>query len=142
MIRIWIFVLIIAGFATLLPAQTRGGFSPSLSLSNVFQGHFPEAENIIWKKDASGYEVAFVSKTLKMIARYSLAEVWLQTDIEVPLNLIPEDAMSHLRKNFPQATIVKTGYLDAPQSRFFKIDILQDGRRRQLRYNDQGEFIQ
>ncbi|MEZ4776455.1 MAG: hypothetical protein R3D00_24985 [Bacteroidia bacterium] len=141
MTRFWIIACALVCFTTYLKAQTRGAYSPPTSLSHVFEDHFPDAEMASWKKDASGYEVTFVNHELKMTAHYSFSEVWERTDIEVPLNMMPAESMAHFRKNFPGATLLKTGYLDAPEARYYKIDISIDGRRRQLRYDDKGVFI-
>ncbi|MDX2246089.1 MAG: hypothetical protein SF052_04905 [Bacteroidia bacterium] len=141
MFRFWIIACMLVGIVADLHAQTRGVYAPPNTLMQVFEDHFPDAENISWKKDASGYEVVFFNHKLKMIARYAISEIWEHTDIEVPVDMMPAQTMDHFRKNFPGATQVKTGYHDSPEARYYKIDMVIDGKRRQLRYDDNGDFI-
>ena len=142
MFKNWIIFLLLGVPLITMQAQgqSRGSAAPA-SLIDKFDDHFPDALNVSWKKDVNGFNVTFKKRKLTMTARYTLNEIWKYTDIILTENLVPKEAIAHLKSNYAGSSILSTGYHDSPEQRYFKLNIKLNNVRRILKYDDDGNFI-
>ena len=76
-----------------------------------------------------------------MVAHYSFTEVWEYTDVAIPIELVPQTSLNHLKSRFGPVRIIKTGYHDATSGSYYRIAIHHNGATRQLHYDDEGNFL-
>jgi hypothetical protein len=114
-----------------IPEQVHNRF-----LQDFTEGHSPQ-----WRKRGNYYEVAFLLNEYRMVATYSGTGTWMHTEIEIPVEKMPDRAMAHYREQYGSYPLVDTGYHDEEGERYYRIRILRDGVVRMLKYDDNGNFI-
>lgn len=132
--------------ATLL-AQAQGengsprSFMPPEAIQDRFWDHFPDADAPDWRATETQYVVRFVLNDMHMQAHYSQAGTWKYTDIDVPLDRLPERVRQHYQEHFPHYPLRHIRFHDEEGNSFFQLEVIRDGVTRFLRYDDEGRFI-
>ena len=122
--------------------QSRGSAAaPTTSLADKFVDHFPNAKNMAWLENSQGYQVTFLERNLTMTAQYGPNEIWQHTNIVLPKSMVPEEALAHFESNYANKAILATGYHDSSAQSFYKIEANINGKRRTLKYDDNGKFL-
>lgn len=124
-----------------LSAQTRGQ-SPSNIVEEYFEADYPKAMRVMWKQQGNTYIVDFTSKGLSMRAQYLVSGTWIRTDVDIPESRIPAAAMNHYKSRYAQNPIISSGFVESPSTSYFTIDIRLNGQVKELRYDQEGNFIQ
>ncbi len=102
---------------------------------------FTEGRNAEWRKRNKYYEVAFQLNEYRMVATYSGTGMWVHTEIDIPVEKMPQRAMNHYQENYGSYPLIDTGYHDEEGDRYYRIRIRRDGVVRMLKYDDNGSFI-
>ena len=129
----------IIGFAQ----QTRSGAVPEMVIQN-FQKDFPRARLLNWERSGNSYVARFVLNGFNERAYFSTVGIWLYTDIDIPTtqtDKIPGKAMTHFRNTYSSYRILNAGYRDAPNGSYYYLEIVGNGDRRTLKYNDAGDYL-
>ena len=126
---------------TVLAQTPRGAVEFPNLITQSFYSDFPDAQNIHQRKVGSLYAFRFVLNGFTQEAHYSGTGTWSFTEISVPENRMPPRSIEHCRSQYPGASILRTGYHDEEDNRFYHIEISLNGSTRQLRYDDDGNFI-
>lgn len=132
-------ILLLSSTASL--AQVRGQDDVPSLIKDSFLSDFPEARHVIWQRRTNRYVIKFVLNGFDQQAHYSGTGTWRFTEIVVPENMMPPNSLEHCRSRYPGAPIISTGYHDEEGNRYYRIDVSLNGISRQLRYDDDGHFI-
>lgn len=124
-----------------MPRGNATQSAPKL-VEQKFQIEFPKASNVLWEKTANRYLANFTMNGFTMHALYTSAGLWLLTNIDVPLNKIPQEALEHRKANFGDFSISKTGFFDSTNKGSYYYFILKkNGATRKAKYDDKGNFL-
>jgi hypothetical protein len=108
----WILALVLLsmGFASLSGQQVVRKTAVPLSVVEEFEYRFADAENIVWLKQGDDYYgTRFQIKGQDAEAIYTPTGDWIQTELDIAYQEMPDSARSYCRSHYPdyQAKEVK-----------------------------------
>lgn len=97
--KLFLFVGIVALFSVGACGQSSKNVPADVKTS--FSQKFPKAINAKWdKEDENVWEVEFKMDNKSYSANFDLSGVWLETEYEIEINLIPSDVKATLDSEF------------------------------------------
>lgn len=119
-------------------AQTRGQASvPSVVLNSFFE-NFPRAQRPSWRSSETYYFATFNNSGYRMIAQYTRNGKWVRTQITLRFSDLPKITQNHYYKYYRNYQVVAVKFNDQLGNKFYQIDIGAGGRRKVLRYDENG----
>ncbi|MCI4669013.1 MAG: PepSY-like domain-containing protein [Bacteroidia bacterium] len=124
--------------------QTRGNGTQNIpnQVEQKFQSEFLKAQNVNWLQKDNRFIAVFTMNGFEMRALYTAAGLWVNTDIDLPIEKIPAKAKDHRSTNYSGFSIKKTGFLDSEKngSHYYFI-VEKNGVKFKLKYDDKGNFL-
>lgn len=126
------------------PDTPRGDAAQSAPklVEQKFQSEFPKASEVAWERKANRFMANFTMNGYTMHALYTSAGLWLLTNIDIPLEKIPDNATDHKDANFSDFKITKTGFFDSTnKGSYYYLILKKNGVTKKAKYNDKGVFL-
>jgi len=136
-------VLAMPLFAQNTPRGERAQEAPNLDLvEQKFQSEFPKANRVSWETKGNRYLAVFTMNGYQMQALYTSAGLWIHTDIVVPIEKVPRNALNHCKSKFPDFNIIKSGFHDSMnKGSYYIILIRKNSTTKKVKYDDKGNYL-
>ena len=122
--------------ATSLFAQSK---NTTPEAEKAFAKKFPTA---VAKEKKNEYEVEFTLNNNKGSANFSGTGEWLETELEIPINALPDIVKKGFTTSFPESNIQKVYSIEAKDNaRYFEIEYKQKRKIAEVKIDSNGKLI-
>jgi hypothetical protein len=123
-----------------LSAQSK---NTTVEAEKAFAKRFPTAVANKWvKENKHEYEVEFTLNDKKGSANFSGSGEWLETELEIPINSLPEIVKNGFTSNFPQASITHVYSIERKGNPdYFEIEYKVKNKTAEVKIDSNGKPI-
>lgn len=120
--------------------KSRGSEADEKMVRIAHQEDFPEAQQVRFATEDTGYVFSFVHNGYTMVARYSFDAELKYQEFVVPKDRYTdlENIRKHLNQQYPNHRLIDLFLCDAGQLKYYRADFQYRGRNQRLRFDLDG----
>lgn len=103
--------------------------TPSTIVSKAFAQKFKNAEKVKWDmEEAKEWEAEFILSGKETSASFNLSGKWLETEVEIEKEELPEAVKTSIEKQFAGAKIGEASQIETPDFTGYEFELKHQGK--------------
>lgn len=137
-----IIVIAMLCMATMVMAAAQKTQMPTAA-EKAFRLKFPEAKKVTWNRENKDeYEASFILNGEKVSANFSATGRWLETEMAIPLSVVPKAVMEAFVKQFPGGKVDRVYEISSPDGKiYYEIEYTLKGKKKEAKLSTAGTII-
>lgn len=108
---------------------------------NSFAERYSVAENVTWEKEGDYWKAEFEVRDREGEAIYKPDGEWVQTEIELKAEELPDAVTAAMQKDFPGYELKETQSVTAPGTYWFEIEMVKGDKEKEVAYSAEGKQL-
>lgn len=111
------------------------------AVKKSFAAKFPDVKKVKWEKEDNNWEASFEKDKKEYSALFSENGQWLETEMEIPVNELPQAVKDAINKRYPNVTITEAAIIEkADGKKAYEAEIKHNGKKVDLILDEKGNF--
>ena len=120
---------------------------PSKNIRAVFAEMYPDARDVEWDLELSGWNVSFELGTPPAVkdceAWYGLDAAWIRTETDIPASALPQSVKDALAASEYAGAMLDTDdieFVETPDGDYYQLEVLFNGLEIRLKISEDGDI--